>query len=328
MNTTAAKQLSPEKLTEVLTKIHKGATGSLTMSQIQAVVEHFGGSITPLVVLQPINEVFNVTDESFARLSAYEVSSLPSNPKKGGVFITRLPKLPVGRSYDTVPGSRDPLKAFVSVSAVKVSLGGKTGLVEGSHNRYLLREISEGSSRVFDQPPSASDVMAWLKKEGDLKKLVDDELGGEHIPAAQRTRDNTGHCAVCLQNVKLKSDTLTIVSHGYTLLGNNGTPGERTQGMCPGTGYPPYELSDEGTKQRIKVLTRDEDLFERQLGSLDSTTVDARNIRADLKWVKSEITRMEGLVQKWKVRPLPVEGGPPFRFARMASRVAFRFLNP
>ena len=327
MNITAAKQLSPEKLTEVLTKIHKGATGSLTMSQIQAVVEHFGGSITPLVVLQPIEEFFMVTGESLARLSAYKVSSLPSNPKKDQVFITKLPKnLPVGGAYDTDPGSSDPLKAFVSVSAVKVSLGGKTGLVEGRHNNYLLRSISQGIPGGLNSPPAAIEVIDWLKKEGGLKKLVDDELGGEHIPAAKRTRDNTGHCAVCLQNVKLKSDTLTIVSHGYTILGYR-PPGERTQGICPGTGYPPYELSDEGSKARIKVLTRDEDLFERHLGSLDSTTNEAYKIRADLKWVKSEITRMEGLVKKWKVRPLPVEGGLPLRLARMASRVASRFLN-
>ena len=125
-------------------------------------------------------------------------------------------------------------------------------------------------------------------------------------------------------------------------------------GKCFGVGYLPYELSDEGSKayldqvilpsltkskeklkelenpnlpsfvssgpRKVRMISRGDPLWERLLEDEISRK------KNEIFLINVELKRAEGLVAKWRVRPLPVEGGPPFRFAS-AVRVAHRWLT-
>lgn len=350
----AAGPLAPEKLKEILLKIRKGATG-LTLAQIQAVVQHLGGSIVPTVSVVPVDEEFisvenSKADEAFARLNKYKVSSVPSNPKPKSLFITELPPF-IRDKYQSGRAVMEELKAYMAVPGLTVSLNGKTEVINGQPAFDLLRDIAYRGEKPDASKPYASDVIEWLMGEANLVSLVNDNLRMEaHVPAAQRTRENTGHCAVCLQNVKLKPGRIpTIVLHGYRRPGSGSI-----SPACFGTGYPPYELSDKGTKDFIeKELEPAIEKVSEKIRDLKSGAVTSLNVQigqrkkvvtpTDPDWARyvyQEIQKTEAqlygfnkeldeakvLVSKWKIRPLPVEGGPPFRFAAMASRVASRYM--
>jgi hypothetical protein len=156
----------------------------------------------------------------------------------------------------------------------------------------------------------------------------------EHVPAEQRTRANTGHCSVCLQNIKLRGGK--IVLHGYKRPGHGAT-----EGSCFGVGYPPYELSDKGTKAYMaKEIKPNLVLWAKKLkdlksGKIKTLMVGGRNPKEvtpeDPKWqrsldnetrrterslsaVKMEEGRIKTLISKWRVRDLPVEGDRIFKF--------------
>lgn len=350
----AAGPLAPEKLNEILLKIRKGAT-SLTLAQIQAVVQHLGGSMVPTVSVVPVDEEFisvekSKADETFARLNKYKVSSVPSNPKPKSLFITELPPFTRDK-YQPDQAVMEGIKAYMAVRGLTVSLNGKTEVINGSPSSYLLGDIAYRGKKPDASNPYASDVIEWLIREANLVSLVNANLSMEaHVPAAQRTRENTGHCAVCLQNVKLKPGRIpTIVLHGYRRPGSGSI-----SPACFGTGYPPYELSDKGTKAFIeKELEPTIKKVSEKIQNLKSGTVtslviqigqrkqevtptdpywaryvsqEIQKTEAQLYFFNKELDEAKVLVSKWKIRPLPVEGGPPFRFAAMASRVASRYM--
>jgi hypothetical protein len=355
----AKKSLSPEKLQELLLKVRKGATASFTLSQIQAVVEHLGGSLTSRLALMrlPTNYVSIdlseiTTVDALARLNKHKASSAPSHPPKAGIlYLVTLTRFETTASKDYM--AMKGIEGYLSVPAVEVQLGGRTGVIGGetTDNYRVLDRVVEGRfQEIKVVPPRPYEVVSWLDREGGWKELVNQSLGmEEHVPGASRTRENTGHCPVCLQNIKL-SPQGRMVLHGYKRPGE----GAGAVGKCFGVGYLPYELSDEGSKayldqvilpsltkskeklkelenpnlpsfvssgpRKVRMISRGDPLWERLLEDEISRK------KNEIFLINVELKRVEGLVAKWRVRPLPVEGGPPFRFAS-AVRVAHRWLT-
>ena len=340
----AAKPLTPEKLQEVMLKIRKGATASLTLSQIVAVVEALGGSIKPIVGLVNPNykgEVFkdyvsmgddDSTREAAKRLWPYKVSVVPSNPKPGMLYVTDISeekKTPSG--YLVVE-----FNALVGVQGVHISLGGDQGDILPDWNDVdpVVRELKHNGHLGEPRKLSLYRIQDWLKEHGWKEKVNAYLNMEEHVPAAQRTRDSTGTCPVCFQNVKIQpgSQLPLIVLHGY----------KRPRygyvvGKCEGTRFPPFELSVQGTEsyleRGLKATERD---FEAKLASLKADDLETLTVRTRVsgpkvlhkgdpdwdKYLNISIENISGLlgqvredikiytllVQHWKERPLPREG--------------------
>ncbi len=347
----AAKPLTPEKLQEVMLKIRKGATSSLTMSQISAVLNAIGGSLGPTVGATPAfyqsqgidsRHAYAETDagkDAVIKNLERHQSPVPSNPKLGVVYVTEI-RTPQG--IDS-PYSKNKFvieyKAYVGVAGIRVSLGGASGDVlpsahDGAYD--MLKPMDQGGSpdtsvRIRDVSPS--EIVRWLI-EHNWKEKVNAYLNmEEHVPAAQRTRDSTGTCSVCFQNVKIQpgSQLPLIVLHGY----------KRPRygyviGRCEGTRYPPFELSIQGTENYLeKGLKSTEKDFDAKLASLkaddlETLTVQTRGgkqvlhkgdqdwdkhlkhalmaVEGTLEQIRGDIKIYTRLVQHWELRPLPKEG--------------------
>jgi hypothetical protein len=185
-------------------------------------------------------------------------------------------------------------------------------------------------------------VMRWLKKDTSYIAQINELLGmEEHVPAEQRTRENTGTCAVCFRNIKLvqKGKDKLMALHGYN------RPGHGTiVGRCWGGEYPPYELSCEATKHILKHVEGRLLTEEAYLKSLSSPKLTEFNERkwsmggepriitkaeadkiSEGQWqyrldehiktterevahTKAERNIFKWLVEKWVVRELPHEG--------------------
>jgi len=257
----AAKALPPEKLQELYLKIRKGATSSITMSQLDAILEALGGGkILPIVgfdfdpdpkrgrtgpAIYPIHsrDDGQTVESALERLKPY-IRPIPSKPKVGEVYITSA-KAEVSNGMPAVA-----YEAALAVAGIRVTAPDgqvKEFLSRSPIGRLPIPEIVRG----YPLPPATKapptyDPLGWLVKDTDFIKRVNAALGTEeHKPAEARSRDGTGTCPVCFANVKIKpqGSTFAIVLHGYKRPGHG-----RTEGKCFGVKYPPFELSPEGTK--------------------------------------------------------------------------------
>jgi len=201
------------------------------------------------------------------------------------------------------------------------------------------------------------DVKTWLRKDTKFLEQISNNLGmptyedERREKTAPRTRDNTGTCPCCFRNIKLKARSGNqhpiIVLHGYQ------RPGWGTiHGSCIGVDFPPFELSPEGTKHLVKMLTRtaeDEESYLRRLKAGEVTELHEKDgfgglktkkvtpeTEGPVKWqrlidgriaqtesllhaVKSDIRLLSQLIAEWKEQPLPFEGEkakPPPSFLR------------
>ena len=121
-----------------------------------------------------------------------------------------------------------------------------------------------------------------------------------------RTLENTGHCSVCSQNVKLKNGK-SIHTHGYTQPYQ--WQGARTTD-CPGTGWPAIELSPDGLKNFIKRLKNNQTYITDQFNKLDPTTTTdvykvKRKLERQLELISNDIKILSDRLSKWKAQPLP-----------------------
>lgn len=129
-----------------------------------------------------------------------------------------------------------------------------------------------------------------------------------------RTKENTGTCACCGQNVKLAAGK--IVLHGFTI-----RPGWRS-GRCFGVGYSPIETGVDGLEAYLEALQRHAVQLEAQITNLKAldpkTAMDRtpaqpyRTVGAalaaaetELRFTKSDTTSTMRRIREWSPRPLP-----------------------
>jgi hypothetical protein len=334
--------MTEDKLREILLKIRKGATSSLNWKQLGDVLGSLdaGWKLEKIVGLVKLygyqgheesTENFwddnqKVAEDRHKSLQPSAVSALPTAPKHGELYVMDL--APVT--------SREMFGKTVWEFSFKVWRGNEGWRVTTPDNkvrdefpgRYDLGDFQHGYRSLSRSKIHVWDMTKWLNTEAGWLEQINKHLDmPAHEPAVPRTRDGTGSCPVCFQNIKAKPE---MVLHGYL------RPGTGTvHGKCVGKGYLPFEVSVQGTKDYLEQYLRPQhEVLEAYLRKLKAGKIDRLLIPhtkrevtpADADWEKILAARIitteheikgsdqmlesfAKLVTKWKERPLPTEGG-------------------
>lgn len=338
------KSLPPEKMTEALEKIRKGATATLKLPKVINVLDHIGWKVEPMSAWVPLHykhgdrwilqhaDVFKDEpverhsgmpfDDLRKKMLSEEMTKLPSKVTTGKRIFMEISAVKDGGS----PGARYfSWKEWVGCDGFRLTSPRKQ-VIELLPGRYHIGKIFEVS---IDYNPE-------LNKAG-WKEDASVALGKEiHVPAAMRTRENTGTCPVCWGNYKLSEGRLVL--HGYRRPGWGSVIGS-----CDGEKYQPAETSVAGLKMWVEKLAEElarnkatalkiaQGLVDKILynkvwidktnpnfnGSLMRLTRDTDEM---IKMIGADIERYHKIIAIWKVRPLPKQG-------EMERGMAF-FLKP
>jgi len=254
---------------------------------------------------------------------AAEMTRLPDDPRVGDIVVSDVG--PLIKGY----GGRHHYfrKQWVGAEGVKITSprGDESWYLPG---RYDLRR---GLS-VADSGDSFSHK-AWgeMRKQG-VDGDVNAALGTEvHVPAAERTRENTGTCAACWGNYKMEGTVLVL--HGYR------RPGHGTvYGQCLGRGRKPLETSVEvaETLQRHfeqKIADLGERLTKLKSGEVTVIEYEGRggrpmtvkkgepdfdrrlsdwigDVERNIEYARKDLSLYNQVVAAWRQRPMPKEGEP------------------
>lgn len=119
----------------------------------------------------------------------------------------------------------------------------------------------------------------------------------------QRTFENTGTCACCGKNVKMKDGKM--VDHGFSL-----SYGFRN-GNCFGVGFRPIEVSDEGLHALKNALINfNRNAQERLIrvirnDNTENRAFNLRNTQRDIKYSARDVINLKDRIMKWKPTDLP-----------------------
>ena len=357
-----AAGITPEARKAILLKVRKGADAAVTLAQTLHIIDLLGGSWeleAGLVPMQGVNtktgrpltsefhtanpDGHNWINALHADYQARAISDLPSHAAPGERFITDVS--PVGKNaYDWLMFT---YVEWAIVHGIRIAMpDGKSALFLPSGS-----DINRNNPDAYVTIPSAKpyehsilyDIKRWLKEETDYTTLVCRLLDmEEHVPAAERTRDNTGCCPVCFREIKLEPgrDGLIMVRHGF----RRPRYAEHLVGNCYGVGRPPYELSNVGVIAYLdNVLLIELSGLEMDIASVENDALDAypntRQYKAppikrgqngfedareryrdrleqERKFALKTIALYQTLVDEWQPRDLPREGGPPRAWMR------------
>jgi hypothetical protein len=172
----------------------------------------------------------------------------------------------------------------------------------------------------------------------------------EHVPAEQRSRDNTGTCAVCFRNIKLvqRGEGAIMALHGYNRPGHG-----FVVGRCWGGDHAPYELSCEATKLILKHVEEGVRDAQKYIDSIPTLTEfnerrfwgggaepkivkqetnpdhwpymlkeHTKAAERDIGYKLAERDVLKWLVEHWEVRELPREGDKQIDWWTVAARAA------
>jgi len=331
--------ITPEKLNELMLKVRKGATASFTIAQITAILEAIGGSVKPAVGLITVDdhggwkksgEPYEVwfrsneeRDKAFQDLQKYIVSSLPSKPKPGMLYVQNLEKAEDKGYGAPMPGLR--LTSHMGGVGIEVHTpDGKSETIFPARARNLSDLLKNGLKKPVLQN---YDVLKFLAKTDWIARVNQFLNTEEHVPGAQRTREGTGSCPVCFQNIKMSSEKMVL--HGYQRPGYG-----EIHGKCFGVGYPAFEISVKGVvayldHMIIPALTR----LQARLNGLKSGDVkqliignarkvitpespnwdsylkdEIKDTERNLKAAEEDKKAYTNLKTHWVERPLPKEG--------------------
>lgn len=193
-------------------------------------------------------------------------------------------------------------------------------MVTTAINSMQSRGQTVTSSDVREAVVRVRDFLTTWLPLADKMVAVKDRVVKGRKPSAMprktepRTKDNTGTCACCGQNVKLAVGK--IVLHGFTI-----RPGWRA-GRCFGVGFSPIETGPDGLVALLEVLRRRIPRLEAEITNLRALDINAtlertpeqpyRTVRAalsnaesELRHTRSDITATERRIREWVPRPLP-----------------------
>jgi hypothetical protein len=142
--------------------------------------------------------------------------------------------------------------------------------------------------------PRWSRLAKWLKDESSLKDDSAKALDlGEYVPGTTvvpQSNYGAGTCPACFVLYKLRpggKEKLKVVLHGYNRPGYG-----YTVGSCPGTDFPPYEFSTEGTIAYKGRLERSQESEKRSLANMKSGKV--TSFTQTDRYTKKETTHRKG----------------------------------
>lgn len=359
-----------ERMKALLLKLRKGADASLSMGQLIKVLALLGGwRVEEIVGLTQIHyddhaHALRTEDEAKARaawenLKKLEVASLPATPKLGGYYVMDLQPLKAfetpwanarkehGAEYKLWVGT--PGYRFTDPEGkVYELLPSRHDFSSGMSIQQREQGLPEVDVKNLKKRLRLYDLLPWMKEHTTYMAQINQTLGmEEHVPAAQRTRDNTGTCGVCFRNIKIirKGEHTFMALHGYN------RPGDGfIVGRCPGGDHAPYELSAEATKRVLKDAQAHLDGIEKYLRTLEDPNLQefdeshfdmgapAKVIRRDYAhWeaaldrhkssvkykvaaAKAERDIFNWLVEHWELRALPKEGDKEIDWWTIAAR--------
>lgn len=331
------RPLAPEKLQAVMLKIRKGATASLTISQIVNVIDAIGWKIEPMVGWVPMHYMHDgemhleqiyapggieAIKHDHERSKKSEVKMLPPKAVVGQHVVMEVSEIKEGYK-----GYLFHQKEWVGAEGFRIATNdGK--IIEHLPGRYdLAKPLDYGRY----------DIVRALNKAG-WDTAVNAALNMEaHKPAEPRSRENTGTCGWCWGNYKL--DNGRLVLHGYQRPGWG-----HVHGRCRCVNYQPLELSPATAVAYREAL--DEWIGERQsflnkvaAGEVAEVAIGhggrnaqwlkkgepgfERHLKIHVDRAKSDIDEMnrtaatyDKIIAKWRVRPMPKDGellrGPGF----------------
>jgi hypothetical protein len=343
-----ARQMKPEKLEALLLKLRKGAATSIKMFELAQVLEALGGyTISEEITLEPQGGKYVRKEElqrythphpgnvqtMWDRAKHDEVTSLPEHPQLHHVYYMDVSDLMEegGQKFFTY-------RAWQGRAGVRIkSPDGKTFDVQLAREQFL------------DSYPTNTGVLKWLREHTPFLKQVNDRLGTVPIEQEREekkqkipTRENTGTCPVCFNNIKLRPTARKahdktmpgMTLHGYKRPGTGYLHGE-----CFGIDYPPFELSAEGSHAFIAELDKnianiDHVLQKYKSGAVTELFVDRnqklvhvvkaevpahewdgylkekiRETDAQKDWLTTTKAFVKRRADSWKLEPLP--GTPP-----------------
>lgn len=333
------KILPPEKMAEALEKIRKGATASLSLPKVIGILDHLGWKVEAMSGWVPLH--YKASDGHMVLESAHvfkgeeieqksglpfhdlhkkmvkeSVSNLPHNVKVGErIYMDVTPIKDAGS-----PGARYfQWKEWVGSDGFKLTTPRKAVIELLPSRHYISQGVRKTLEVSIGVPTHELDKGGW-------KEDASATLGKEvHIPAAERTRENTGTCPVCWGNYKLLNGRLVL--HGYRRPGWG-----HVVGSCDAENYQPAETSIDGFKMWIVKLagflkkdeetmskirdglvdkikdrsgnwiSKSERTFQMHLDNLTRMTEDS------IRTMKREIENYDKLITLWKPRPLPKQG--------------------
>jgi hypothetical protein len=342
------KPIPEEKMRELLTKARKGATSSFTFSKLVQILDTLGWEITPIFGWTPLHYPYqdkehlvtewtnqNPNDAMVeamvnrrVRLDEIAVDSLPdARPQTVGEHVI----MDVGPMKTGSYGIRYfDRREWVGTEGVKITnpRGEEVEFLPDHH------DWDRGEKSVTDSSSFGSSE-AWRGIRGmGIDDDINKALGTEkHVPAAERTRANTGTCGHCWGNYKLEGGRFVL--HGY----------KRPRwgyvvGKCRGVGYESLERSPDGARDQLDQLAIYLAAWKKDLSRLESGKVDeiagynnrvvkrgepsfdrlvedaVRKAKQTVKQIEAEIDLYEKVLSAWRERPMPRSGelqrGPGF----------------
>ncbi len=287
-----ARQMKPEKLEALLLKLRKGGATGIKMFELAQVLEALGGyTISEETTLEPQGGRY-VRKEELQRYTHphpgnvqtvwetakhNEVTSLPEHPQLHHVYYMDVSDLMEenGQKFFTY-------RAWQGRAGVRIkSPDGKTF------------DVQMGRDQFLDSYPTNTGVLKWLREHTPFLKQINDRLGTMPIEQEREekkqkipTRENTGTCPVCFNNIKLRPTARKardkampgITLHGYKRPGTGYIHGE-----CFGIDYPPFELSAEGSHAFIAELDQSIANIEHAIREYESGAVDELYVDRDRK---------------------------------------------
>ena len=333
--------MTEEKLQAALLKIRKGSVASIKLHQWIEILNSLGGwRVEPAVALissrgytdekdQPQFDTFSdaaSAERAYQRMRENFVTSKPTRPELRQRIYTELQKPQEASDGRWFVYYRE----FVGVACYEfTSPEGKTfQLTPTIFDSYRFEHKKLEPYRLWD----------WLKAETKIKEQASNRLGLETHEAERarktqpKARSGAGTCPCCFRNIKLKErpDRPEMVLHGYQRPGWG-----QVEGRCFGVGYPPFEISTEGTEHLVKHLEiriAQTSGFLRKLKGGEITSLGVAQHRTmrlveqgDPDWeqtlesriketertltgLQSDIRMLDKLIREWKQQPLPEVG--------------------
>ena len=346
----ASRYLEAAKSVEdILKQLRKGTWGGITsIKKLQEVLDYLGGwRVEPFVGLVDLNEhgsptfFFNSSqgevEKRYQVAKKSEVRSLPSSPKADVLYTMNVEDIGQSRRGDY----EFKFRAWVGAWGFKVtSPEGKVLELLPDFDAYKggviwvdplkLPKLGKRSAKYI----KTYTISDWFKKETNLQKQILEALNmEEHVsgPSAEKTREGTGSCPACFRNIKTKlqsgKEHPVMVNHGFQRPGWG-----YIVGNCMGVGYPPFELSPEGTKALHESLKNHlaslEVLLKKLEGTqdLESDRVLQRTKR-DIELITQDVKTLDKLIREWKPRPLPKPGEYVKVWKSASMSVAQRYLQ-
>ena len=340
----APKPIPPEKMQALLLKLRKGADATVTLPQLLQVLTLTGGFVVrPCVGVVERAAGGRVTkgDGAEAQAEHGRISALA-----GAAWPTE--GITVGTAYYA---EVEPVESWERAGAAVHSFHYREGVgMEGVEVVAAMGESARFFPSWYGSVPRVypHEILRWLKENTDYLARVSAALGMEpHVPASERTLENTGSCPCCFGNYKLEhhavqgQDVATMVLHGYSRPRIGAVVGE-----CMGRGRAPFEFSADGTRLLLGLVIMHRTRAADYLASLQAGTVTsissgkvtftsesprwAEQVAGAIATTESEIRSLEGeirlltwLIDRWEIRPLP-KPGERIRAWQMEARTAMR----